>query len=203
MTHSTAGEKGNPARRDTRRVVGRARSLAIAARALTLARAASVVPFAWLLVAADRGTSFAARATLVLAYAFIALSDFLDGRLARRGGAATAAWARADVAADVAFNCAGLAAAAWIGLVGPWVPAGVAILGGRFLWTIVTGDVREDARGKLAGVLFYALVGWAVIEVATGGVTGRFALARGGDAVFVYTIAVLLARSRPTSPRRG
>ena len=187
MAHSQGDAKG---RRDARRN----RALALLARGLTIARVAAIPPFVWLLHSAARDGAVTTRASLVLVYAFVALSDFIDGRLARRAGAVTPSWGRADVAADVTFNFASLAAAAWIGLVGPWVAAGVAVLGGRFLWTMRSDDVVEDARGKLAGVLYYVLVGWVVVEVAMGGVTGRTLLARGGDAVFVYTAAVLLGR---------
>ena len=100
------------------------------------------------------------------------------------------------------FNFSSLAGAARIGLVGPWVAVGVALLGGRFLWSLFGGEVREDAPGKFAGVLFYALVGWIVAEVASGGLAGRFVLARAGDAVFLYTLAVFFSRWLPMSSRR-
>ena len=178
------------------------------ARALTLARLVGVGPFLWLLVRVYRGASPGERATLGFAYLSLALSDFFDGRLARRARAATALWARADVGADIFFNVCSLAVAAWLRLVGPWVPAGVALLGGRFLVRSVRdggsgGDLPEDRLGKLAGVAYYALVGWIVAELATGGVLGRLALARGGDAVFLYTLVALwCGRERPMSSRR-
>jgi phosphatidylglycerophosphate synthase len=183
-------------------------ALATLARALTLARVVGVGPFLWLLVRVDRGASPGARAMLGLAYLFLALSDFFDGRLARRARAANALWARADVAADIFFNVCSLGAAAWLRLVGPWVPAGVALLGARFcLRTMrdgVSGGVLpEDRLGKLAGVAYYALVGWIVAELSMGEILGRPALARGGDAVFLYTLVALWrGRERPMSSRR-
>jgi phosphatidylglycerophosphate synthase len=180
-------------------------ALATLARALTLARLVGVGPFLWLLVRVHRGASPGARATLGLAYLFLALSDFFDGRLARRARAATAFWARADVAADIFFNVCSLGAAAWLRLVSPWVPAGVALLGARFFLRTMrdrgTGGVLpEDRLGKLAGVAYYALVGWVVAELSTGGLLGRLALARGGDAVFLYTLVALWrGRERPMS----
>jgi len=52
-------------------------------------------------------------------------------------------------------------------------------------------------------VLYYVLVGWITAEVASGVLLGRFALARGGDAVFLYTLVALWAgRARPMSSRR-
>jgi phosphatidylglycerophosphate synthase len=183
--------------------------VAVAARSLTLARVAAVVPFLWLLVDVANGGSLAARSALALLYGFVALSDFMDGRLARRAGAASAFWARADVGADILFNLSSLAVASWIGLVGPWVAAGMALLAGRFLLKINSGaaqkqaELPEDRAGKLAGVLYYGLVGWITAEVASGGLFGRFALARGGDAVFLYTLVAFWAgRARPMSSRR-
>src|SRR5262245_23841999 len=183
-------------------------ALATVARALTLARLVGVGPFLWLLVGVYRGASPYARVTLGFAYLFLALSDFIDGRLARRARAATAFWARADVVADIFFNVCSLGAAAWLRLVGPWVPAGVALLGARFcLRTMRDGGgsvLPEDRLGKLAGVAYYALVGWIVAELSIGGVLGRPALARGGDAVFLYTLVALWrGRERPMSSRRG
>ncbi|HSD09827.1 MAG TPA: CDP-alcohol phosphatidyltransferase family protein [Candidatus Binatia bacterium] len=195
MPHLSAGTKQKAA-------------IATLARALTLARFAGVGPFVWLLVRVYQGAPPSERAMLGCAYLFLALSDFFDGRLARRAGAATADWARADVGADVFFNVCSLGAAAWLRLVGPWVPAGVALLGGRFLARSVRdggsdGDLPEDRLGKLAGVAYYALVGWIVAELVLGGILGRIAIARGGDAVFLYTlVAFWRGRERPMSSRR-
>src|SRR5262249_48608286 len=140
MSHFDAGPKWN-------------RGLATLARALTLARLVGVGPFLWLLVSVHQGASPGARALLGLAYLFLALSDFFDGRLARRAGAATAFWARADVGADIFFNVCSLGAGAWLRLVGPWVPAGVALLGARFFVRIMRegasgGTLPEDRLGK-------------------------------------------------------
>jgi len=183
--------------------------LAIAARSLTLARVVAVVPFLGLLVDVAHDGSLAARSVLALLYGFVVLSDFMDGRIARRAGAASAFWARADVGADMFFNLSGLAAAARLGLIGPWVAAGMALLAGRFVLRISRGSAQkraelpEDRVGKLAGVLFYVLVGWITAEVTSGGLLGRFALARGGDAVFLYALVALWAgRARPISSRR-
>jgi phosphatidylglycerophosphate synthase len=183
-------------------------AVATLARALTLARLVGVAPFVWLLVRVCGGASPGARAMLGVAYLFLALSDFFDGRLARSARAATAFWARVDVGADIFFNVCSLGAAAWLRLVGPWVPAGVALLGGRFFLRSIRdggsgGDLPEDHLGKLAGVAYYVLVGWIVVELAVGGVLGRLALARGGDAVFLYTLVALWrGRERPMSSRR-
>jgi hypothetical protein len=173
------------------------RALALIARGLTLSRLALLPPFLWLMCAVAASPSLPHRVALGGCYGFIAASDALDGRLARRARAANQRWARLDAAADIVFNLSALAMASLLGWMGPWVPAGVALLGGRFLWRIVVDTdnpptrVREDRAGKAAGVLYYALVGWVVIELSTGGVLGRRALGHGADAVFAYTLLVL------------
>ncbi|MET0153213.1 MAG: CDP-alcohol phosphatidyltransferase family protein [Candidatus Binatia bacterium] len=184
--------------------------LALIARALTLSRFVLLIPFLWLLKAVAAHPSTPGRLALAGTYAFIALSDTLDGRLARRANAASRLWGRIDVVADILFNFSALTAASLLGWMGPWVPAGVAILGGRFLWRIAPDSddpaprVREDRAGKLAGFLYYALVGWVVAESSTGGILGPSAVARGADAVFAYTlVAFWLGREPPGSSRRG
>ena len=185
------------------------RALALIARALTVSRLALLPPFLWLMHAVATSPSLPLRVALAGCYGFIALSDTLDGRLARRARAATQRWARLDAAADILFNLSALAAASILGWMGPWVPAGVAILGGRFLWRILADTrsspphVREDRAGKAAGVLYYALVGWVVTELSAGGVLGRRALGVGADAVFGYTLLVLwLGRESSSSAGR-
>ena len=186
------------------------RALALVARGLTLSRFVLLPAFLWLLYSTDTHPTPPLRAALAGCYAFVALSDTLDGRLARRARAASRYWARIDVVADMLFNFSALAAVSLLGWMGPWVPAGVALLGGRFLWRIAadaddsTPRVREDRAGKAAGVLYYALVGWVVAESSTGGILGRAPVARGADAVFVYTlVAFWLGRAPSSSSPRG
>jgi phosphatidylglycerophosphate synthase len=101
-----------------------------AARGLTLARLASIPIFLVLLTHVHREGLPLWRLSLLIVYVGIALSDVFDGMLARKAGAPSHAWGRVDAAADIAFTSLSLAAAAWLGYVGPWVPVGVAILGG-------------------------------------------------------------------------
>jgi phosphatidylglycerophosphate synthase len=182
------------------------RSLAAAARALTLSRLVALPLFLWLIATAH--ATGAHRLALVALYGALAASDALDGRLARAAGAASARWGLVDVAADVVFNAASLGVAAALGLVGAWVPAGVVVLGGRFLLRAGrAGAARppadcaeaagpravEDRAGKVAGVLYYVLVGLVVAEIAVG-VPPPAVVRRLGDAVFLYTLGVLAAR---------
>ena len=168
---------------------------ALPARVLTLSRVAGLPLFLWLLAHATPGSRSAI--ALVATYLCLALSDYVDGPLARRAGTADRRWARIDVMADIVFNVSGLGAAAWLGLVGAWVPAIVALLGARFLWRTRRaaerpgGALPEDSAGKHAGVLFYLLVGIVVAERATGAI-GPFTVARAADAVFLYAVYVLV-----------
>jgi phosphatidylglycerophosphate synthase len=169
--------------------------VAALARALTLFRLLAVVPFAWLLAAGGG-------ASLAPFFVAVALSDWLDGKLARTAGAANARWGKIDAAADVAFNCAALSAAARLGLVGVWVPSAIAALGGRFLLrSLAKEQIHYDGAGNLAGVLYYVLVGVVVAHVAIG-VPSAWLVARAGDAVSLYTVFALassVARAWPKS----
>ncbi len=100
-----------------------------AARGLTLARLASIPLFLVLLTHAHGEALPLWRLSLLLLYVGIALSDILDGRLARKAGAPSHTWGQVDAVADIAFTSLSLAVAAWLGYIGPWVPAG-----GRCPW---------------------------------------------------------------------
>ena len=178
----------------------------VAARVLTLVRLASIPLFLVLLVDTPPTGAALWRLSLLLLYGGITLSDFYDGRLARKAGAPSHAWGQMDAIADIAFTTVSLAAAAWLGRVGFWVPAGVAILGGRFVLRNLgrppapTGRLREDRAGKAAGVIYYLLVGAITLDVAVGsGRWSQWSIARVGDVVFFYTLWLLLRR-RPPAP---
>jgi phosphatidylglycerophosphate synthase len=170
------------------------------ARGLTLARLGSTPLFLVLLIHAHREGLPLWRLSLLLLYVCIALSDVFDGRLARKAGAPSHTWGQVDAAADIAFTSLSLATAAWLGHVGPWVPVGVAVLGGRFLLRNLghppTRHSRlvEDQAGKAAGVIYYLLVGAIVLELAVEEDSGRWSIARAGDVVFLYTLFLLLRR---------
>ena len=172
------------------------------ARGLTLARLVSIPLFLFLLVQTHRAGPKHWGLSLLLLYVGIALSDFLDGRLARKAGAPSPVWGQIDSLADIAFTSLSLATAAWLGQVGPWVPIGVAVLGGRFLLRnlghqpILQGRLVEDRAGKAAGVIYYLLVGAVAIELSVEGEGGRWFIARVGDAVFLYTLFLLLRRRK-------
>ncbi len=162
--------------------------LTVTARSLTLLRLAATAPFVWLFVSGD-GFPLAAL------FGAVALSDWLDGRMARRAGTASARWGVYDAVADITFNFAGLAVAAWRGAIGPWVPAAMALLAGRFLARSLSAPaVVYDGTGNLAGVLYYVLVG-VIVANEWLGIPGGWLVARAGDAVFLYTLYALLGGS--------
>jgi phosphatidylglycerophosphate synthase len=172
------------------------------ARGLTLARLAGTPLFIYFLVQTDREEPQFWGTSLLLLYLFIVLSDFLDGPFARKAGAPSPFWGRVDAAVDIAFNCSSLSAAAWLGRIGPWVPVGVALLGGRFVLrnlrhqTAAEEPLVLDWAGKVAGLIYYVLVGAVALEASVEGNTGRWLIARAGDVVFLYTLFVLLHRTR-------
>lgn len=178
----------------------------VAARALTLARLVSIAPFLLLFMHTSPAAPLPWRLSLLLLYVCIALSDVFDGRCARKAGAASHVWGQLDATADIAFTTSSLTAAAWLGWVGPWVPAGIALLGGRFLLRNLRPQpapsrrLIEDRAGKAAGVIYYLLVGAIVGTQTLLGEDGRWLLARAGDLVFLYTLFLLLRRPKRLNP---
>ncbi|MGE3538924.1 MAG: CDP-alcohol phosphatidyltransferase family protein [Candidatus Tectimicrobiota bacterium] len=176
--------------------------LLLTARALTLARLLSVPWFVWLLLRAPVASTALERASLPVLYVAIILSDFFDGRLARKAGRASHTWGQLDALADIVCTSCSLAAAAWLGRIGFWVPGGVALLGGRFLWRNLhrqppsTVRLVEDRAGKAAGVIYYGLVGVITLELCARWEASQWYIARLGDAVALYTLWVLCGRRR-------
>jgi phosphatidylglycerophosphate synthase len=168
------------------------------ARSLTVLRLLAVAPFVWLFVAAAESADARAAAALAGFYVAVALSDLIDGKLARLAGAASPRWGRMDVAADMTFNLASLTCAAALGRIGFWVPASVALLGGRFLLRLLgtrrSAAIAYDRAGNLAGVLYYLLVGAIVFDQWLG-IPGGWLVARAADGVFLYTVYALSAGS--------
>ena len=178
------------------------RKLAYLARGLTLARILAIPLFVWALLRIDSAPDLGWRVLLVAAYVYAILSDLVDGPLARRAGARSYFWGQVDALSDVAFNAAALAAAAWAGRVGPWAALGVLALGAQFLWRCRSGagstneSLPEDAAGKWAGVLFYALVGVVVCEAGFDWAWLKPVLPWLGHLVFLYALYLLIRNAR-------
>jgi len=77
------------------------RALALIARGLTLSRVALLPPFLWLMYVVATSPSLPHRVAIAGCYGFIASSDALDGRLARRARAAVFAGRYAAFKDDV------------------------------------------------------------------------------------------------------
>jgi cardiolipin synthase len=128
------------------------------ANLLTLVRLAAAAPTAW---AIATGQWHAAAAWFALA----AVSDFADGRVARRWGQASPLGGLFDHATDAAYVTITLAACAGMGLV-PWplaalIPAAFIqytldsrALGGR--------PLRTSPIGRLNGIAYFVLAGVAI-----------------------------------------
>lgn len=119
------------------------------------------VPFAWsVLEAPGRDMGWLAAAL----FAVIAASDFIDGRVARRTGTASAAGQALDHGADIGFLLTAFAAYVALGLVPWWVPAAIAV---AFTTYVLDSLRRSEQRpsligsriGHAGGVCNYALVG--------------------------------------------
>jgi phosphatidylglycerophosphate synthase len=106
-------------------------------------------------------------------FAAIALSDFVDGRIARRLGVASRRGRVLDHAADIGFLLAALGTYVALGAAPWWVPAAVAASFGVY---VADSLRRAPARpqligsrlGHLGGIANYVLVGVLVGNVSLG-----------------------------------
>ena len=155
------------------------------ANALTAARVLLAVPFAFLM--AQAGAWSAALAGLVLAAAVA--TDLLDGLLARRRGAATAAGRLFDHTADCLFVTSGLAAGALRGVF-PWVlPVLVAAAFTQYVvdsyWGHRGRALRTSALGRWNGILYFVPL--------AGDVLARLGLRALGPVVIVLAWALVVS----------
>jgi phosphatidylglycerophosphate synthase len=139
------------------------------ANALTAARVLLALPFALLM--SQGGARPAAGAALVLAVAIA--TDWLDGRIARRRGTATAAGRAFDHATDCFFVTSGLAAGAARGAF-PWIlPVLVVAAFAQYVvdsyWVHGGRALRPSALGRYNGILYFApLVGDVLVRAGLG-----------------------------------
>jgi phosphatidylglycerophosphate synthase len=174
------------------------------ANALTLGRAASAPALA---LAIAGGHALAAGAL----FAFAALSDLADGRIARRFGEASPLGGLLDHASDALCVTAGLGALVAAGEVPlplPWLVAAA------FLQYVVDSRVagseglRASPLGRWNGIAYFVLVGIPVVRDALGLAWPGLALVRALGWVLVASTLVsmadrALALRRALRSRRG
>ena len=132
-----------------------------AADAITVARIALTPIFLWTIVRGEAGEMGVLAAAL---FAVIALSDFVDGRVARHFGTDSSMGRVLDHVADIGFILAAFAVYVAVGAVPWWVPASIAAAFGTY---VVDSWLRSGPRpsligsriGHLGGVCNYALIG--------------------------------------------
>lgn len=132
-----------------------------AANALTLLRVALAPAFAAAVIAAEGGVSGWWAALL---FTLVAISDALDGHLARRFGTASDRGRALDHGADILFLLTALATYTAVAAIPWWVPAAVAASFGWYAadaaWPPpVPARWRADRVGHLGGVANWVLVG--------------------------------------------
>ncbi len=131
------------------------------ANVVSTARLILTAPFVWSVLSAPARHSGSVAAVL---FAAIAISDFIDGRIARRFDATSAAGQVLDHGADIIFLLASLTAYVATGAAPWWVPSVIAV---SFAVYVIDSLRRTRRRpsligsrvGHLGGVANYVIVG--------------------------------------------
>lgn len=130
----------------------------------TLLRIALAPVFAWVVAVAHHAASPGPLAV----YAVAALSDFVDGRLARAAGTGTARGRLFDHGADALFLFPTLAVLAAVGRISPLLPLAATMAFALYLvdgWrrggTLAAVELAPSHFGAAAGVLNYVVTGLA------------------------------------------
>ena len=125
------------------------------ANALTAIRLALVLPTA----AAFARPELLAPSVVVLLLCVAIASDYLDGRLARTAGTASAKGQLFDHGTDCLFVTAGLAGAAMTGLVTPLLPVLIPVAFGQYVVDSYVWQRRRQLRasflGRWNGILYF------------------------------------------------
>ena len=132
-----------------------------AANAVTVLRMALTPVFAWAALRAQRGD---AAWPAVAVFAAVAVSDFADGRIARRLAVESSAGRVLDHAADITFLLVALGTYVGLGIAPWWVPASMAAAFAVYVVDSLrqsrTGPSLIGSRiGHLGGICNYVLVG--------------------------------------------
>jgi len=134
----------------------------------------------------------------LVVWAIAALSDYVDGPLARRRREASLAGAVLDNVADVTFVLGGLAAAAALGRISWIVPASIGLSAGAY--AAASARPRREtalARSRLghwAGVVNYVCLGVVAGSVAWPDDRWRLVLGTAGAATAALNLAAVGSR---------
>lgn len=144
---------------------------------LTILRLLAIPVFIWLVIGSQGPTAPVA----AVLFAVVALTDWLDGWIARRFGAESRFGQVADPLADRALSAAGLVALLSLGRVAWPIPAVILvrdiILALGFVGMLRMGyDVRVDRLGKWASLLVMACIALALLST-DGWIDGALAFA--------------------------
>lgn len=134
------------------------------ANLLTLLRLACVVPCAWAIAQGDWQTAAGL-------FTIAVVSDFFDGRLARRQGSASAFGGLFDHATDATFVTITLGTLACLGHLPLWLAPLVAVAFIQYMFdsqALQGHALRASWLGRNNGVAYFVLVGIPVIRNALG-----------------------------------
>jgi phosphatidylglycerophosphate synthase len=174
------------------------------ANVLTGVRLAVTVPFLAACAAALAGASPGIRILPLLLFAVAALTDLLDGLVARRQATASGRGQLLDHTADVVFIGSSLLFFAGMGRLSWWVPLAVAASVAayyRALWrdARAAADVRlaRSALGHAAGVVNYMLVGLLAAGLTLPGAAPEWLVGATGWATAGINALAVLGRLLP------
>ena len=184
------------------------------ANLLSFSRIIATVPLAWLIML---NRSWAYLSAFVL-FVVVAVSDTLDGRLARRYGWVTNVGIFLDLTADKIYTTAMLVALVTVGLLNPW--AAILILVREFVVTglrsfaAAEGHVIPAGRwGKLKMLVTIVALGWVLLKanfdhggvlalINPGGVLG-WALGLAPLAIWVTVVLTIISGTEYVWGARG
>lgn len=168
---------------------------------LTLLRALLIPLFVWFLL--QRVSAGQSTPLLLLLFGIIVLSDMLDGPLARHYHQVSAFGSVADVLADMTFILSSLWTAVYAGLLPWWVPAAIVVqiiqfVGDSLFFFSKTSQqpFRKNTLGKLAGILYYIVVGILCLHLTFPFFFPSQALPLLSVIVVSYTLVCILGRVR-------
>ncbi|RMF83885.1 MAG: CDP-alcohol phosphatidyltransferase family protein [Nitrospinota bacterium] len=168
---------------------------------LTIFRIILIPPFVLLFA---RGASTGRGNGLLLPlFVLIALSDVLDGPLARSRQQVSTLGTILDVGSDLTFILAVLWTGAFKEMLPWWIPAAISVqilqfIGDSLLFfsPAPRRPLRENRLGKVAGVLYYLLVGLLSLHLSFPGLLSPALLSSLFPLVFAYTLLCLVMRAR-------